>query len=139
MIISIRHMHLRRSVFTLPITDYRWKLPRALARTNETFPGDLEAPAPVDKHRPSVDPVDFKSSYGTTTNATDTLSFPATSSTDYCNYERSANMDALPAKKVQPLILEQSTVTQSDTSSIAGSSVKHTPVEAPFSNFSSRI
>ncbi|KAF8601872.1 hypothetical protein BDV93DRAFT_524435, partial [Ceratobasidium sp. AG-I] len=131
MIISIRHISSRRSVFALPITDYRWKLPKELERINETFPGDLEAPPSPVKEGKQPEYSNYTSndlSYkGTTelTTASDTISFPVTSSVGtYSNYDRpvaaKSTLDTLPARS-QPVVLEQSTVTHSDTSSIAES------------------
>lgn len=121
----------RRNVFALPITDYRWKLPRELERINETFPGDLEAPpSPVKEGKQpeysnyTSNDLSFKGT-AEMTSATDSISFPVTNSTGaYSNYERpapaKATLDTLPAR-AQPIALEQSTVTHSDTSSITES------------------
>jgi len=150
-IVSIRFLSQRRSVFALPITDYRWNLPKERARINETFPGDVEAPAPCEAKQAHIDSFDYTtpsfpttSDYkATTTATTDTLSFPATVGTeDYNNYSRTtaaaspskqANMDTLPAR-AQPVILEQSS--HSDTSSVVEGSSPIT--EAPFSNYGRR-
>ncbi|KAG9110287.1 hypothetical protein FRC07_008211 [Ceratobasidium sp. 392] len=150
MVVSIRFISQRKNVFTLPITDYRWTLSKELARVNQTFPADVEAASPKEskQHQQHTDSFDYSapsfptsSDYkgATTTATTDTLSFPATVGTEeYNNYSRPAHakMDALPAARKQPVVLEQSIVAQSDTSSIAEGSSPIT--EAPF-NYSRRI
>ncbi|KAG8773950.1 hypothetical protein FRC12_002216 [Ceratobasidium sp. 428] len=148
LIVSIRYLNQRRSVFALPITDYRWTLPKERTRVNETFPADVESSPKETKQTHGTESFDYSapsfptsSDYkGTTTATTDTLSFPATvGNEDYNNYSRSAGqskMDTLPAKK-QPVVLEQSTIAHSDTSSIAEGSSPTTG--SPFSNYARRI
>ncbi|KAF8755609.1 hypothetical protein RHS01_05335 [Rhizoctonia solani] len=103
-----------------PHPDYRWTLTRALDRLEPQSPStDVEKAAAKEKQLETTSS-DF------TSRATDSVSFPLTpTSEDYSNFSR------LPANP-KPVILEQSTVTRSDTSSIVEAEGAG-KVHAPFS------
>lgn len=145
LVVSLRHRSIRKSVFLLPITDYRWNLPRPLERINETFPGDIEAPPMSEaKQGKQIDTTEY-STTDYKSGQTDTLSFPGatlSSDEDYSNFSRAPTAPKLQALPVmaKPVVIEQSIVSQSDTSSIVESDhVGSSPKEsAPFS-YGSRI
>ncbi|QRV82235.1 hypothetical protein RhiJN_10250 [Ceratobasidium sp. AG-Ba] len=145
-IVSIRHRNQRRTVFALPITDYRWTLPKERARINETFPGDIEAAAKssAETKTAHTDSFDYSAPSADYKSSTDgEISFPATVSEDYNNYahtvpsSKQANLDALPAR-TQPVIVQQSSITQSDALSISAIS-ETSSRDAPFSGYGRRI
>ncbi|KAF8686098.1 hypothetical protein RHS04_00379 [Rhizoctonia solani] len=120
-VIAARYMRVRPGYLTNPIPDYRWTLTRALDRLEPQSPStDVEKAAAAKEKQLETTSSDF------TSRATDSVSFPLTpTSEDYSNFSR------LPANP-KPVILEQSTVTRSDTSSIVEAEGAG-KVHAPFS------
>ncbi|CAE6471740.1 unnamed protein product [Rhizoctonia solani] len=106
LIIAARYMRTRPGYFTTPIPDYRWNLTRPLDRLEPALPpSDIEKAAAKEKQLETT-------SSEFTSRATESLSYPLTpTSEDYSNFSR------LPANP-KPVVLEQSTITRSDTSSI---------------------
>ncbi|CAE6433680.1 unnamed protein product [Rhizoctonia solani] len=119
-IIAVRYMRSRPGYFTHPMPDYRWTLSRPLDRLEPQSP-----PTDVEKAAAKAKALETTSNEYTS-RATDSFSFPLTpTNEEYSNFSR------LPANQ-KPVVLTQSTVTKSDTSSIVEADGT-SKAQAPFS------
>ncbi|KAG8698671.1 hypothetical protein FRC11_014226 [Ceratobasidium sp. 423] len=120
-IIAARYMRSRPGYFTTPIPDYRWTLSRPLERLEPQSP-----PTDVEKAATKAKALETTSTEYTS-QGTDSFSFPLTSTNeDYSNFSR------LPVNP-KPVVLTQSTVAKSDTSSIVEERDGTSKAQAPFS------